>query len=307
MASPLPRVAVAIITGGTRPGPLRDLLLSLGQQEGRGTEFELGVVVVDNASIAMADDFSSILEGIEVRTVRESTPGIPFARNKSVQEAQEWGADVIAFVDDDERASSAWISNALRAMNEHQADAVAGSVTYRFARDIPAWQRLGGFYDEPNYTSGDNLPFARTTNLFVKSLTISQVGHPVFDEKLQFTGGSDVDFTTRLVATGARLVWSTEAGTEEDVPIERCEASWVLRRSLRVGNNIGRRAAKQRGLRGVLTCLAMGLPRVGVGSVKTLLGFCTGRATWAGQGIRTAIRGVGMLSAPMLSYEEYKR
>ncbi len=65
------------------------------------------VVVVDNNSRASyAEVFAAYRGRLPLRTFVETTPGIPAARNRGIQEARE---EIIVFVDDDCVPAADWL------------------------------------------------------------------------------------------------------------------------------------------------------------------------------------------------------
>ena len=123
------RVAIAVITF-RRPALLQALLDSLQAQELPEDSGLRGPHrVVDN------DAEGSAREVIEefgagrpypIESVVEPEPGIPFAREKSVELC--WNDDALIFVDDDEVAPPGWLATLLDAWETTGADVVTGPV-----------------------------------------------------------------------------------------------------------------------------------------------------------------------------------
>jgi len=121
------RVAIAVITF-RRPALLKALLDSLLAQE-VPPEYEVRIIVVDNDDEGSATDViaRAAKDGrYPVEAAAEPEPGIPFAREKSVQLA--WDDDALIFVDDDEVAPPGWLAELLRAWRSTGADVVTGPV-----------------------------------------------------------------------------------------------------------------------------------------------------------------------------------
>lgn len=94
--------SVIIITF-ERPHLIGALLESLVDQTRPADE----VVVVDNnSSQSYAQVLAPFLTRLPLKVVRESTPGIPAARNRGLLEAQ---GDIVLFTDDDCRVAPDWI------------------------------------------------------------------------------------------------------------------------------------------------------------------------------------------------------
>ncbi len=118
-----PSITVAICTRN-RPQGLERALRSLAAQEHPPAR----VLVVDNAP---SDDASrEVVERLRAQLpvdyVVEERPGLSWARNRAIEEAD---TDVIAWIDDDEEADPWWVSEVSRGFVLHpEADAVSGMV-----------------------------------------------------------------------------------------------------------------------------------------------------------------------------------
>ena len=101
------RTSVVIVTKD-RPESLRALLRSLVRQSLKPDE----VLVVDNNS---KKSYESIFEEfrnlLPLKTFVETTPGIPAARNRGIQESS---GDIILFTDDDCEAGNTWVENLVK-------------------------------------------------------------------------------------------------------------------------------------------------------------------------------------------------
>lgn len=228
-------VAVCVATR-RRPEGLRALLASLAAQE-LPPDVAVRVVVVEN------DDHHhpvvrEIVEAadLEVDLLLEPRLGIPFARNSGVARAE--GADLIAFVDDDEVAPSDWLRTHLAALDLYEADVTTGPVLPRFAHVPPRWVETSGLYDRRRWRTGHVRTEAYTGNLVCDARVL---GHAPFDTSLALTGGSDTELFRRLARAGVRIIWVDEAPVWETVPPERTRLGWILRRGFRYGGDRWRR------------------------------------------------------------------
>ena len=61
-----------------------------------------------------------------LRFVEEPRPGISFARNRAVAAARAWGADLVAFLDDDDVPATDWLWQLVQRQRETEADLVFG-------------------------------------------------------------------------------------------------------------------------------------------------------------------------------------
>jgi succinoglycan biosynthesis protein ExoM len=232
------KVAVGIITF-RRPEGLAALLEGLGSLRFQRTAApDLVFVVVDNDPAGSAQRVCETAAGAlsgPLRYVVEPRRGLSFARNRAVAAAISEGADHLAFIDDDEVPTPGWLDELLRIAGEHRADVVAGRVVRHFERDPPDWLSRGGFFLDPDLSTGTRVRTASTSNVLASKQVLTDLGPP-FDERFALTKGEDTHFFLRVSSAGYRLVWANDAVVEERVPAERMQLGWILRRSYRVAN-----------------------------------------------------------------------
>ncbi|MFL5382958.1 MAG: glycosyltransferase family 2 protein [Longimicrobiaceae bacterium] len=231
------RVAVCVATF-RRPELLAGLLASLARLERRRRPAEVRVIVVDN-------DAAESAHGV-VEAAREGFPfaleyaveperNISLARNRAVAMALAWGAEWVAFVDDDEVVRPEWLDELLEVQARSGADAVAGAVVPRFSAGAPAWAERSGVYARLHRRSGEPVASLATHNALVSARLLRRDGGP-FDPAFGISGGGDSLFFLRCAREGARMVGAAAAVVEESIPPERLRTGWVLRRAFRTGN-----------------------------------------------------------------------
>jgi len=87
------------------------------------------ILIVDNNS---TDDTAGVVENLSkdsrvpVRYVIERQQGIPFARNRAIDESLH--NDFLAFIDSDELPESKWLASAYRGLDSQQAECVGGKI-----------------------------------------------------------------------------------------------------------------------------------------------------------------------------------
>ncbi len=163
---------------------------------------------------------------------------ISITRNRTVAAASgQW----LAFIDDDERAPADWLERLECARLQHDADGVLGPVVPVVPASAPDWIRRGHFYDWPRTRSGNLVPHnhLRFGNLLLRGALLRGGAAP-FDPAFGRTGGEDGDLLVRLARGGARIVWCDEAIVHEPVEDARLSLRWLLRRSLRGGQDFAR-------------------------------------------------------------------
>ncbi len=231
------RVSLCIATY-RRPEKLASLLQDLIAQRRIPDE----VIVVDNdaAETARAVVSRQIELGAPFPIVYASQPlkNISLTRNKTVELAR---GDWLAFIDDDERAPTAWLQELMDAAERFGADGVLGPVDPLVPGTAPAWIRRGRFYDFPRMSTGTVIPPNRLRfgNVLVRGSALRAMAGP-FDPAYGLTGGEDGDLLARLVQSGQRIVWCDEAIVQEPVEPSRLSLRWLLKRALSGGQDFAR-------------------------------------------------------------------
>lgn len=169
---------------------------------------------------------------------------ISLTRNRTVElTSHQW----LAFVDDDERAPDFWLARLAAAVRDYAADGVLGPVDPVVPEDAPGWIRRGRFYDFPRMPTGTVVPPNRLRfgNLLLRASAVKTM--PVmFDPAYGLTGGEDGDLLSRMTLAGARIVWCDEAIVHEPVEKSRLNLKWLLRRSMRGGQDFARHSLSGR-------------------------------------------------------------
>jgi len=286
-----------------RPALLDQLLAALTEQACDGLRME--VVVVDNdpagSAAAVLRDWQSRMP-MPLHARHETTPNIAQARNAAVHTAQgEW----VLFIDDDEAPDADWIRHLVHAQREYNADAVFAPVLPRYLADTPDWIRAGDFFNRRRFATGTAITTkdARTGNVLIRRSKLMAVSAPAggpFDTAFGRTGAEDTMLFRDMLANGASFVWCDEATVSEEVPAQRANLNWLLRRSYRLGqtyvlSEIARlgglqrfRRAAQLGVRALLQLL--------VAAAVTLLALPFSRIA-AVRWLRTTLAQCGKLSA----------
>jgi succinoglycan biosynthesis protein ExoM len=306
------KVVVAVLTY-RRPHDLAGLLDALHRQRVEveaGGGLEVGILVVDNdpETSGRAVCEAAGLPGL--RYVPESCPGIAAARNRALDEAGD--QDVLVFIDDDERPGDGWLALMLDTFRVSGRVGVVGPVISQFAVPLEPWVQAGRFFDRRRLPTGTLVTVAATNNLLL-DLHRVRAGEIRFDAHFGLSGGSDTVFVRQLVRAMGPLVWCDEAIVTDLVPAERCTRSWVVRRAFRMGNSWSRTALvlqrhRPGRLRCRLTLTGAGSARIAGGLARHVLGLVSGDLGRRARGVRTLLRGAGMvLGAYGYTYVEYRR
>lgn len=231
-----PHVAICIATYKRHDG-LRSLLESLAEVEWAG---RVTIVVVDNDPVGMAgvnvcQDLDRAVNWPLIWLV-ESEPGIPFPRNAAIAAALENGADLLAFVDDDERPPPQWL-NGLYSGIQQGAAVAGGPQVPVFPSSATAEQRQTTYYGhDQRMPSGTICQLESSGNFMIRSDVIAPLGPPWFDPKYARTSGADHDLFRRLELRGAQMRWIPEALVFEDIPEHRLSEAWLRERVVEIHN-----------------------------------------------------------------------
>lgn len=229
-----------------RPDMLARCLNSIAGQdmlvEGSGGD-RVTVIVGDNnpdatacAQVAaLAAEFPCALRAIHV-----TEPGLCRNRNALFSEAHAMQADYVVLIDDDEWAGASWLSSLVDGMRQTGADAMVGPVKTIFHPDAPEWFRRSGIGQtnsrNDKLATGDPSPKLASHNTILSGKILDALEPPWFPLELNFLGGEDQAFFWRARATGfGKILWCAEAVLTEEMPLERSDRAYFVRRSLQRG------------------------------------------------------------------------
>ena len=299
-------VAVCVATF-RRPEGLTRVVRGLDRLAFGGEPPRIEIVVVDNDPGGAARATCDALRGTvrwPLRYVHEPTRGLSAVRNRAVAEAR--GADFVAFIDDDEEPTPAWLEALLRVQREYDADVVLGPTLRRVEGEVPAWIEKGRFFEEPRYATGTLLEHGGIGNSLIRASAFERLDPP-FDARLGLAGGEDTHFFLRLHDVGGRIVWADDAVVHEWIPTSRANTRWILQRVYRTSITWGMCESELRPSR--LTAAL----RVGKGALRITWGLASLPFTWVG-GRHRAVRslwwvfhGAGHVAGVAgLRYHEYR-
>lgn len=249
------RLSICICTCD-RPSMLLNCLDSINVQD-NSLSWNVEILVVDNSADNSSPTVTHGLRmAIPMRFAHEPCKGIPFARNKALEESVKNNADWIAFVDDDETADRSWLRVMQSLAATANADVLHGQTESVSAEDHGPreWpQRV----KKRRRKSGQVLRTAGTDNVMFKSHLVTSQGMALrFDENMRFSGGSDRDFFYRAYDRGARILWVPEAKTYETIPASRRTFWYQVNRAQSVAANECYISAKRSGWGPAVTKIA---------------------------------------------------
>ncbi|PWB97569.1 glycosyltransferase [Salinibacterium hongtaonis] len=301
-------VVIAVLTY-QRPDDLAELIPLLREQaQAEASSALVSILIVDNDPSANASGWSYSDPQSTISYVHEPVPGIAAARNRALDSAGD--ADILIFIDDDERPSPLWLHLLLETYRSHDAPGVVGPVISRFSCDPEPWIVAGRFFDRRRLPTGTPVDVAATNNLL---LDLRRVGSLRFDPAFGLSGGSDTLFTRELVRREGHLIWCDEATVDDIVPPARLTRNWVLARAFRSGNSWSRTSIHlaDDGASRLATRLrlsASGLARVASGGLLSAAGVVGRTPHLHARGLRRLNRGGGIVSGAWGHvYSEYRR
>jgi GT2 family glycosyltransferase len=296
-------VAVCVITY-RRPESLGRLLDAFATLD-IDTSMTVTFVVVDNdadgSSRAVVD--AAKLSGPVAYAV-EPELGIPFARNRAVEEAA--AQDFVAFIDDDEEPDAAWLAELVAMQRRTGADVVTGPVLPVFQSSPASWVTEGKFFERPRFADGEVISYATTSSVLIDRRVLDRHPKP-FNEAMRFTGGTDTHLFIRLRNEGAKIVWADRAIVRETFPASRTTMRWILARQYRRGNTLSLcHCDLDRSPRRKLRQLGAGAWAIARGIGRGALGLVRGRVELV-RGLQLVWLGAGLVTGVFrLAYDEYK-
>ncbi|NEV62206.1 glycosyltransferase [Thiorhodococcus minor] len=216
-----PKVTVAVCTRD-RPEDLRLCLAALSRLD----YDDLELLVVDNAP-ATQETAALVREHFPaVRYVCEPRPGLDWARNRAILEAQ---GEILAYTDDDVVVDPGWVKAIARGFLEHPDVMAITGLVVPFELETEAqvlFEEYGGFgrgfrarwWRVPR---GQPLPwqllglgqFGTGANMAYRRSLFDQVGmfDPALDVGTLTRGGGDLEMFFRVLATGHTLMYEPRA------------------------------------------------------------------------------------------------
>ena len=300
------KVMVAALTR-RRPVMLTALIESWGAADLPPlTEVHFLIVENDDAPLSKTavTEYGSLPNGAGLHYVLETEAGIPFGRNRAAKEALAMGADLLAFVDDDEVVAQDWLTEMIAAYRASDAVLLGGPLRVKpQIRSLPLVLRMMERSLDARYQRKEDRA-ARKADLtgtpgvtIVTNNWLGETGlfsdHGLwFDETMRHTGGTDSKFYAEVRQKGLPTGWVASAAVYEEIPTERLGLGYQFKRGRdQSSTNFHRKLASKASTRwSVLVTLplkliaALGLAlAVPVTRGRTLLdlvrvlGWCAGR------------------------------
>ncbi|MEP4486581.1 MAG: glycosyltransferase family 2 protein [Halioglobus sp.] len=239
------KVAICVCTI-SRPDELMKLISNLRAIDlGDYDPANVQLIVIDNKLGTNTREFceqAATTMPIAVHYTCEPESGITYARNHALSVALERGADVVAFLDDDDEPHPDWLIRLLDRYLDSGADLVFG--TWILDPNMPEWARKTGIFRSPSKVKKENkirrygLPnFASTCNVLVGKDIIEKVGSsgPVFSHDFRYSGGEDKDFFLRALERGAHVTTAEASIIQRNHEPARYTVKGLLKRGFKNG------------------------------------------------------------------------
>ncbi len=195
---------------------------------------EVKIVVVENDSENFSEEavmkFAAKSRN-RVSYFLETNKGLVFARNRSVKEAGD--CEFCCFTDDDEYVLPTWLTELLRCQVEFDADGVAGPTYPVFPKEVPEY--IKSFHQPDTFEYGTVVTSAYTGCLLIRKKYLDRIKGP-FDERLNFTGGEDLNLTYNVSMLGGIIRFNPFAAAYENFQESRSSVKYIIQRTYRNSN-----------------------------------------------------------------------
>lgn len=237
------RIAVCVCTAD-RPELLSRLLSALADVECLPDGCEPLLVVVDNrpGDAATAGIIGAARPKLPFPVVleQEPIPGISSARNRAVTVALQAGADLVAFIDDDDLPRPDWLARLLETREATGADLVFGSHCPPPEAPVPFWLRRAPFFERKPLPGLNDIGVpagASTCNVLLsRALLLRLLAEgPLFRPEFARVGGGDTDLFARAIRRGFAYAISDRSEVWRTWEASRLTWAGLTRRSFRYG------------------------------------------------------------------------
>ena len=231
------RIAVAICTTGKNDHFYACLTSVLRQQVLiEKFKFEEVIIVLNSRLNVLNNEIISNLalenSQIRINLIEEHEIGIPYARNKALENAIDRRFNYLAFIDDDCTAEEFWLNGMISTITSFGADVSQGSYRFKYSSDFPSWMPK---IPDSSFSAGQELPIATTRSvLFCINDFVSGKLNLRFDIDLLNSGGSDTKFFYYLFMKGYKIRASNDSFVIEDMA-NRQTLKWICFRYMRMG------------------------------------------------------------------------
>lgn len=197
------------------------------------------LIIVNNNSTDQTLQVVKSFQGTvtDLKYVFEPRPGLSFARNKGIKEAN---GEIIAFVDDDVYFHKSWLLEMMLAFgNNPETDCIGGNSIPVLETERPLWltdnmlklygSTLSGeaekFMNFPEHPFGVNMAFRKKTFQLVGGFNTS-LGRI----KKSLLSNEEKEFFYRIHQAGMKTFYTPKAIIFHRIPKDRLDQKWILKR-----------------------------------------------------------------------------
>lgn len=224
--------------------------------------FRVSIIVADNddtdSAAGLVGEHAATCE-LPIRYIHAPACNISVARNSCLDAS---AAEFVAFIDDDEKATSQWLPRLIEMADIAGADVVLGPVRARYSTSAPAWMRMGDFHSTYPVFVGSEIRTGYTCNVLLRMAAPSIAGRR-FNLSRGRTGGEDTEYFDHVFGAGGRFAYAADAWVEEPVPSSRASFGWLAQRRYRVGQTHGRLLGSKRSVLGLLPAIGLAAAKAG--------------------------------------------
>jgi glycosyltransferase involved in cell wall biosynthesis len=214
-----------------------------------GDTYDIFYVVIDNdaecSARAVVEAFGNEVGNEKVQYFFEPKTGIPFVRNLALQHSASLGADLGAFIDDDEYPDPEWLSELVNCYRKRRLDLIGGPVRPRSwggRATLTRWEKLVLSGVVSRYLlkerrsawmkkAGTDGNITIITSNWLINFNWWKKEKLFFEEKLRYSGGSDALFYLKAKELGAKTGWCPTAIVYESNPPQRLTLAYQFRRA----------------------------------------------------------------------------
>jgi glycosyltransferase involved in cell wall biosynthesis len=217
-----------------RPIMLQKLIVSIVNcQIDKSLIDEITIIVVDNDIDRTAEETVNELkgrfpDGYKLNYINYPVKGLSNVRNEIFNRAVEFHPDYILCIDDDQYATSEWLSELYGTIKKVKSEIVLGPVIPVFENetrsDISYWFKYRDLQDCQRVDFFWTGNFIISTDFLLKSKI-------KFDDRFNFTGSEDSFFGVTALSVGAKIYGASNAIAFETIPAKRANLKWLIRRS----------------------------------------------------------------------------
>lgn len=228
-----------LVCSKSRIDLLSHLLTILSRNYGKHSSLSVSILLVD-ASLEPydSDSLQNISYPLVMTQVRCEKVGVAIARNTALlNRASE--NDYFVFIDDDEFPSPGWLEALISHAQAGNFLAVGGPVHPKFPKNHSRTYLDQFFFHQMHSSKGEIISLATGNLLLSNRLFMSTDFMPYFDERLNFSGGEDAEFTQRIrkIYGDSALGWKEDALVFESIHHERISIVWLMKRAYSLGKS----------------------------------------------------------------------